>query len=75
MPHPQFTLRALLVAIVCFSAGAVLLGVAKREEEPLALWWSIPCFGIGIGVLNGRAIQYGLIGGALALFMSFAFMV
>ena len=68
----QFDLRALFSATIFFAVAASLLGIAARAQEPLALWWSLPCFAAGIGHFNGRVLQYGLIASGLALFLSFA---
>ena len=70
----QFSVRALLGATVLFALAALLMRIAARELEPLALWWSLPFLAAGLGLLNGRALSYSLIAAALALFLSFAVM-
>ena len=70
----QFNLRALLGATAFLAVAAVLMGIAARGQELLALWWSLPFFAAGLGLLRGRALPYSLIAAALALFLSFAVM-
>jgi hypothetical protein len=65
----QFSLGRLMAATACFAAGAWLAAVAARQQEPLAVGWALPGITIGIGILKGRAMSYGLIATAIALLL------
>lgn len=71
----QFDLKVLFVAVAYFAVGAMLLAIGVGREEPLALWWSLPFMAIGLGLFKGHPLRYGLIGAAVALFLSIIVMV
>ena len=69
MPRPQFTLRALLVAV---SLVAIGLGLASTHSHSLFGIWvrsigSWACWGAAIGVFFDRAKRGAVIGALLIL--------
>lgn len=68
-PTFQFSLSKLMVATTCVAAGAWLAAVAASHQEPLAVGWMVPGIIIAIGVLQGRAMSYGLVAMAMAILL------